>query len=220
MDGRAARWQKQGERIRAGRPIAWRTPFVVAGEETDARSRGFYFDADGTYYEAEDSVVIRPRARPDGVGETEKWIDVDLALQTLVAYVGDTPVYATLISSGRVKDEAVEELNHETPSGEFRVTSKHITHTMDGDHAVDGPYSIEDVPYVMYFQLSYALHSAFWHDRFGRPKSHGCVNLAPDDARWIFEWTDPPLPPGWHGVYPDAEHPGTRIYIRGVTPRG
>jgi len=51
------------------------------------------------------------------------------------------------------------------------------------------------VPFVMYFQLAYALHGAFWHDGFGRPRSHGCVNLAPEDARWIFRWSDPQLQP-------------------------
>ena len=54
----------------------------------------------------------------------------------------------------------------------------------------------------MYFQLAYALHSAFWHDSFGRPHSHGCINLAPRDAKWLFEFVEPPLPAGWHGVYP------------------
>ncbi|MCS6799637.1 MAG: L,D-transpeptidase family protein [Myxococcota bacterium] len=219
MNGRARRWNRRGERMSAGGPVPWRTPVVIAGEER-WRERSFVVSADGWRFRVEDLVVIRPRPRPNDVGENEKWIDVDLTSQTLVAYEGDRPVYATLVSTGRVKDESVEELNHETPVGEFRITSKHVSHTMDGDHAVDGPYSIEDVPYVMYFQLAYALHSAFWHDRFGRPRSHGCVNLAPDDARWLFRWTDPPLPPGWHGVYPTPERPGTRLYIRGVTPRG
>jgi hypothetical protein len=129
------------------------------------------------------------------------------------------PVYVTAISSGRIKDELDPLRNFQTPIGAFRITSKHLTATMDGDHALDGPYSIEDVPYVMYFSLAYALHSAFWHDSFGRPHSHGCINLAPLDAKWLFFWTEPSLPRGWHGVYPD-ERGGTRIYIRGETPKG
>jgi hypothetical protein len=72
----------------------------------------------------------------------------------------------------------------------------------------------------MYFQLAYALHSAFWHDSFGHPHSHGCVNLAPRDAKWLFEFVEPPLPTGWHGVYPKPKQPGTRLYIHGVTPQG
>ena len=57
------------------------------------------------------------------------------------------------------------------------------------------PYSIEDVPYVMYFEGSYALHGAFWHNNFGHEQSHGCVNLAPLDAKKIFFWTEPPAAP-------------------------
>jgi hypothetical protein len=56
------------------------------------------------------------------------------------------------------------------------------------------------VPWVEYFEGSYALHAAYWHDDFGRPRSHGCVNMSPVDARRVFMWTDPPLPDGWHGV--------------------
>lgn len=157
----------------------------------------------------------RPRHRRMGeVGPTDKWLDVNLAEQTLVAYEGDTPVYATLISSGKKHPEE----DWETITGLFRIKSKHLTDTMDGDTAVDGPYSVDDVPYVMYIELAYALHSAFWHNGFGRPRSHGCVNLSPLDARWVFNWSDPPLPDNWHSVYPDEETPGTWVFIHGETP--
>ncbi len=71
----------------------------------------------------------------------------------------------------------------------------------------------------MYYEAGYALHSAFWHDLFGRTKSHGCVNLSPRDARWMFGWTEPALPDGWHGVYPEDPEAGTLIVIRGETPQ-
>jgi hypothetical protein len=129
-------------------------------------------------------------------------------------------VLATLISSGRIKDPGDPLKNFETPVGEFRISSKHLTATMDGDHALDGPYSIEDVPYVMYFQLAFAIHSAFWHNSFGRPRSHGCINMPPDDARWLFEWALPVVPEGWHGAYPQSPEAGTRLYIHGTTPEG
>jgi lipoprotein-anchoring transpeptidase ErfK/SrfK len=117
---------------------------------------------------------------------------VDLDRQTLTAYEGDTPVFATLVSSG-VPD-------HATPLGLYRLHAKHVATTMADDLAADGPYSIEDVPWTMYFLGSYALHAAFWHDRFGLQRSHGCVNLSPRDARWLFFWTLPELPSAWHGV--------------------
>jgi lipoprotein-anchoring transpeptidase ErfK/SrfK len=86
---------------------------------------------------------------------------------------------------------------------------------MDGDGPAPGdmPYSIEDVPYVMYFEGSYALHAAFWHSNFGREQSHGCVNLSPLDAKQLFFWTEPKLPQGWHGIIAQKEKPGTRVVV-------
>ncbi len=153
------------------------------------------------------------RTPPEGVGPTEKWIDVDLDEQVLVAYEGPRPVFATLISSGR-GDRHSGVRNYESPTGSFRIQSRHITTTMDGDTAGDGPYSIEDVPWVMYFHGSYALHGAFWHSYFGWRMSHGCINLSPPDARRVFLWADPVLPAGWHGVYAGTTQPGARVELR------
>ncbi|MEB2312977.1 MAG: L,D-transpeptidase [Sorangiineae bacterium] len=61
-------------------------------------------------------------------------------------------------------------------------------------------FELRDVPWIQYFAAGYALHGAYWHDVFGLPRSHGCINLAPIDARLVFQWTDPPVPGGWHGV--------------------
>lgn len=211
-------------RGRDGRPRRSRAPgyhhvFRVVGRETH-RDREFLVGHDERLYEADDIRVIEAHDPPPEIGPEDRWIEVDLTNQALVAYEGRRPVYATLVSTGRVRDPDDPLRDMRTPTGVFRITSKHVTHTMDGDHAVDGPYSIEDVPYVMYFQLAYALHSAFWHDGFGRPRSHGCVNLAPEDARWIFRWAGPPLPERWHGVYPTEEQPGTWLWIHGETPEG
>ena len=64
----------------------------------------------------------------------------------------------------------------------------------------DKPYMVQGVPWVLLFQGHNALHGAYWHDVFGMPKSHGCINLAPEDARRLFHWTEPQVPPGWHGA--------------------
>ena len=63
----------------------------------------------------------------------------------------------------------------------------------------DGSYDIDQVPYTMYYWGSLALHGAYWHDDFGKVRSHGCTNLPPHDARWLFRWASPTLPHGWHG---------------------
>ena len=64
----------------------------------------------------------------------------------------------------------------------------------------EGTFELRDVPYVEYFEAGYALHAAYWHDVFGKARSHGCVNLSPVDAHRVFLWSDPPVPDGWHGV--------------------
>ncbi|MBN2714812.1 MAG: L,D-transpeptidase [Deltaproteobacteria bacterium] len=148
--------------------------------------------------------VVTP---PEDIGETERWIDVNLTEQTLVAYEGHTPVFATLISSGRE--------GFETPTGEFRIYNKHVSITMDDPDAGEESYSIEDVPWTQYFDEGYALHTAFWHDRFGKVRSHGCVNLSPADARRLFYWTGPLISDGVHGVIATKENPGTRVVIHG-----
>jgi hypothetical protein len=79
---------------------------------------------------------------------------------------------------------------------------------------VDHHYSIEAVPWVQYFEGDNALHGAFWHDHFGTPVSHGCVNLSPRDARHLFGWTKPSLPSGWSAILPTANDPATRVRVR------
>jgi lipoprotein-anchoring transpeptidase ErfK/SrfK len=174
-----------------------------------ARADGYeYWETDeGWWVRAVNATRTDPGPPPRDLGDHEKWIDVNLKRQTLVAFEGTTPVYATVVSSGRNE--------HETPPGSFRIREKHITSTMDGnaDTAADGPYSIEDVPYIEYFNAGYALHGAFWHSEFGHVKSHGCVNLAPWDAKALFGWTEPQLPEGWHAVFATKDHPGTRVIV-------
>lgn len=172
---------------------------------------------DGTLVREADVLEVRPSAPPEGVEEGERWIDVDLHDQVLVAYDGRRPRYVTLISSGRSKTPSPE-LDYRTPAGLLRIRGKHLTSTMDNDEPGEPPYSLEDVPYVMYFKGAYAFHSAFWHDQFGRPRSHGCVNMAPRDAKWLYNWAGPDLPESWHGGSATEDNPGTWVYVHGETP--
>lgn len=119
--------------------------------------------------------------RPDGVGPNERWIDVNLTTQTLVAYEGNTPVYQSLISSGTYL--------HPTVTGQFRVWLRYEAQTMDGTR-LGYDYYLPNVPYVMYFYRDYALHGTYWHSNFGTPMSHGCVNLPTAVAEWIYYWSD------------------------------
>jgi lipoprotein-anchoring transpeptidase ErfK/SrfK len=132
--------------------------------------------------------------RPPSVAPGEHWVHIDLSEQVLVAYDGDTPVFATLVSTGKTPGM--------TPVGVHRVQMKHVATSMRDQPIEDEAYSIDDVPWTQYFQGSVALHGAFWHAGFGIERSHGCVNLSPADARWLFGFTEPGLPEGWHAISP------------------
>ncbi|MEO6418016.1 MAG: L,D-transpeptidase [Polyangiaceae bacterium] len=193
-----------------GTPLAKWTALELVGEPLVEGGVVFHETTSGFFVRAVDLKLATPE-KPADLAPGEKWIDVDLPRQMLIAFEGDHPVYGTLVSSGR-RTPWDPEHDHPTPTGTFRIYEKHVTATMDGDVAADGPYSIEDVPWVMFFQGSYALHGAFWHNLFGTPRSHGCVNLSPIDARELFFWTEPRLPKGWHGVF-QARSNGTRVVI-------
>ena len=75
-------------------------------------------------------------------------------------------------------------------------------------------YALERVPWVQYFEGANGLHAAFWHDDFGRRKSHGCVNLSPRDARTLFDFTEPALPTGWTAIFPQPDTPATIVRVR------
>jgi len=185
----------------------------LTGRELDSGGTRYAETRDSKWVKLIHVRVTRPGPAPQGLAPSERWVDVNLKEQTLVLFEGTRAVYATLISTG--KQSTIEEKDHRTPSGEWRIREKHVTTTMDGDGTAAGdlPYSIEDVPYVLYFNRSYALHGAFWHRNFGVQMSHGCVNLAPLDARRVFFFTDPPLPEAWHGAWATPERQGSRVVI-------
>jgi hypothetical protein len=209
-------FEADGEKPRAlGERLERRSWLPVASRQLLGR-QSFVHLGQGRLVRARDVLVVEPSLPPAEVGEGERWIDVDLEQQLLVAYDWKRPRYVTLLSSGR--RQAQPERDHRTPTGLYRIRAKHLTATMDGDEPGEPPYSLEDVPYVMYFEGAYAFHAAFWHDRFGEPRSHGCINLAPRDAKWLYDWAGPDLPEPWHGGYASDDNPGTWVWIHGQTP--
>ncbi len=196
-------------RLRRSRKVEQRT-FLDLDEAVEHGKKTYFRLPSGELVRADHVRVPVLRPPPEGLAPWEKWIDVDLGRQILVAYEGSTPVFATLVSTGR---KGTEEESFETPTGTFRIRSKHVSTTMDGNTASDGNYSIQDVPWAMFFEGSYALHGAFWHRGFGYRRSHGCVNLGPSDAKWLFFWTTPYLPERWHGVFAQPTVPGTTVVV-------
>ncbi len=106
---------------------------------------------------------------------SDRWIEINLSTQRLVAWEGKTPVYAIIISTG--KDATP------TYPGTFKIQSKHQSSRMRGRD-----YDVPNVPYTMFYNGNYAIHGAYWHRRFGTPVSHGCINVAVNHAKWLFDW--------------------------------
>lgn len=106
---------------------------------------------------------------------SERWIEVDLSAQQILAWEGNTVVFSAPVSTGREGDW--------TPPGVYAIETKYDKAWMQGDD-----YDIPNVPYVMYFFGSYAIHGAYWRDNFGTPASRGCVSMSVDQAEWLYSW--------------------------------
>jgi lipoprotein-anchoring transpeptidase ErfK/SrfK len=111
----------------------------------------------------------------------DRWIDINLARQTVTAYMGSTPLKTVLTATGtRV---------HPTVVGTFRVWAKVKSQTMrGGSRARHDYYSLPGVPNILYFYRGYSLHGTYWHRNFGHVMSHGCANLTLADAAWLYDW--------------------------------
>jgi lipoprotein-anchoring transpeptidase ErfK/SrfK len=129
------------------------------------------------------STPVLANSQPEAIAQTmnslrdagKHWIEIDLANQHLIAWEGKQEAYTTIVSTGKPTTP--------THPGVFNILSKHLTDRMRG-----ADYDIPDVPYVMYYYGGYALHGANWHNSFGTPVSHGCINLPVDSAQWLFNW--------------------------------
>ncbi|HMR06313.1 MAG TPA: L,D-transpeptidase [Polyangiaceae bacterium] len=196
--------------LKAERGLAYREAIAITGKAVRVGGVRYLQVRGGGYLRDEHLVRINPmKNRPGWATPGRTWLDISILKQTLVAYEGTTPIYATLVSTG-ADGLGDPKKTHSTVRGQFLVHTKHVTATMSGD-VVGDEFDLRDVPYVQYFTEGYALHAAYWHDSFGTPRSHGCINLAPLDANWLFSWTDPPVPDSWHGVM--SLRQGTLVHV-------
>lgn len=135
----------------------------------------------------------------------DRWIEIDLSDQKLYAHNGGNIDYSFLISSGKWG---------RTPTGEFRVWIKlKYTKMSGGSKALRTYYYLPNVPYVQYFYKGFGLHGTYWHDNFGTPMSHGCINMRTVDAEKLYYWTSPKVESGKNITYPSKGNSGTRIVI-------
>lgn len=139
---------------------------------------------------------------PEG---TEKWIEVSLSEQKLRAWEGNKLVMEFPISSGKWSP---------TPKGTYNIWYKTRSQVMSGGSQDLGTYYyLPNVPHNMFFYKGYAIHGAYWHNNFGQPMSHGCVNSPLASAAQVFEWAGPVVPEGQNVVRATAQNPGTRVLV-------
>ena len=135
----------------------------------------------------------------------EKWIEISLNEQKLRAWEGNKLVMEYPISSGKWSP---------TPEGTFNMWSKTRSQSMIGGSQELGTYyNLPNVPSNMFFYQGYAIHGAYWHNNFGQPMSHGCVNEPLVNAAQIFEWAGPVVPTGQNAVRATPDNPGTRVVV-------
>ncbi|WP_438001986.1 L,D-transpeptidase [Sorangium sp. So ce185] len=189
-----------------------RTGVPLTGKFRTVDGTRFEEARDGFWLRAQDLVVIVRRSKfPDFAKGSQRWLDVSLANQTLTAYEGQKPIYATLISSGRdqLRDP---ESSASTARGTFRVRSKHVTRNIDPREVADS-FDVADAPWVMDFAPGHAITGMYWGAGVGEAQGFHDIALTPVDARRIFLWTEPELPDGWHAVHSGGEE-GTLVHVR------
>ncbi len=200
---------------------------VILNRPPCANSISCIKDLSGAYEPEKNGVfmgknVVAPAFAPAApekrvLGETtaEKHIYVDLSTQQLYAYEGSKLIYNFTVSTGKWGP---------TPTGDFRIWVKlRYTHMEGGEKDKGTYYNLYNVPYVMFFYndqvgrgQGYSLHGAYWHDNFGYPMSHGCVNMKPRDAAMLFDWAEPATT--GPTTYPTDKDPGTIVTIYGQPP--
>jgi hypothetical protein len=180
-------------------------------ERVERRHEAWLRIGEAAWLRERDTTSPVVKAPPGEAEPGERWLDIDLERQVLVAYRGEVPLFAMPVSTGRgpVGTELA------TPPGVHRIWVKLRTSDMDNLEDADATrnYAIQAVPWVMYFERGYGLHGTFWHRAFGHVMSHGCVNLTPADAERLFAWTSPHLPAGWSAVLPTEYERGTLVRV-------
>jgi hypothetical protein len=186
-----------------GKTFARLSHVALTGKSEELAGERYLEAADGSWVNAKDAVVPSASSKPPWGTAAAKgrgtWIEVSVTQGWLIAYENTTPVFTTLMSPGRggpakPDQDPIEEAR--TPLGVFPVSGKFATATMEAP----GNLIHSAVPWTQNFSGPHALHTAYWHDDWGSYKSGGCINVSPIDGKKLFEWTEPSLPEGWHGI--------------------
>jgi hypothetical protein len=165
-------------------------------------------DGRALWIREQDARVARRQEPPEAAKPDKRWLAASITQGTLVAYEGRTPVFATLVAPGAggvPKPGADLVKMSTTPVGTFRITYKVRATTMSPEEGDPQEFWLAEVPYTQYFSMPFALHTSYWHESFGEWMSAGCLNVSPEDGRWLFDWTLPEVPAEWNGAASSPE---------------
>jgi len=217
------RYKREGEAmVKTSDPLPKRTFVSLSGNDVTVGGKAYLgTKQEGVFVAAEDVVLVKAKEQlPVSVGANEKWLEVHIRAGTLTAYEGAKPVFVTLVSPGAGGVGPAKGTNEElvklstTPLGTYKIVWKDRAAPMSPEKGEPMKFWIADVPHTQYFRAPFALHVAYWHEDFGMPKSAGCVNVSPEDGKFLFSFTDPVVPPAWGGVGPGKDPGiGTTIAI-------
>ncbi|MGH2627136.1 MAG: L,D-transpeptidase, partial [Anaerolineales bacterium] len=209
-----ARWKPKGDAAFAYRFYFGTTCWAI-GSVRDARARRWYHIHDDKYeyHYFAPAEALRPVPLAEltpiapNVPPEEKRIQVTLGRQWLECFEGAEPVFAARVSTGRLFADG----QHATPEGAFLTFRKRGSRHMSAGNRASG-YDLVGVPWVSYITVDgISFHGTYWHNDFGIPRSHGCINLTPEAAKWLYRWTQPVVPGHEQQVWEDF---GTRVEIR------
>lgn len=204
--------------------------FLTAGKRSMcANSISCIKDLSGKYENAQEGVFMGKKVDPVRFADSNlspkrilgentnstKHIYVDLTSQHLYANENGKVVFDFPVSTGKW---------YKTPTGDFRIWIKLRYTRMSGGNSPSTYYNLPNVPYTMFFynekypkHVGYGLHGAYWHNNFGHPMSHGCVNISIENAETLYNWANPVT--GGYTTYATDENPGTALTIYGETPK-
>ncbi len=211
-------WKRSagGAMTRTGSKLPPRGYAALTGATVTEGGRRFLETKTADWVDDKDVIVVEPQAKvpralPDEGRRT--WVEVSTLGGWLVAFEGERPVFTTLISAGRgdLRPDNTMIDASATPNGTFTVGTKLRAANMRSENRPGRIHA--EVMFTQVFHEAFALHGAYWHDEFGDRKSAGCVNLSPIDAKWLFDWSEPQLPDGWHAMTARAGDGATIVVI-------
>ncbi len=203
------RQNEDGTYLKTDKTIAGKGWLMIDSPRAGAERRRYFpvRNQPGVFVKNHKTLTISwPRTKlPRAIKPGQKWLDARILPGTLTAYEGLRPIYVTMFSPGKggLPTKGLDNTKYATTqTGYFPLEWKERVATMSNEKSEPKVLWFSDVPNIQYLRAPLAMHVAYWHEDFGNRKSAECLNLSPRDGRWMFDFTDPPLPPDWGAVRP------------------